>query len=595
MSLCGTIPNDGTCFLIAYVIWVPGIVFMAWMPYKIKVLSRYLHFPALDEKTSTISRCLYIICVSEAVLALAFMGRDFSSTILILCQLIVAASWGGCTLIIHKEVWNVDEWPCHEVRVFFFSNLFVNLLQTVYLVTPTAPLLAVPVLSLLITACGLGIIYLKELFYQPSELDKIALDRVSVDIYDGHPLAPPNQRLSFTEGLLDSEEGTKPHTSRLFRLFSWDVREKDNHVQHEWFSVDTDGDDPRHNSSPSDREASVLSELSGVGVSSRNTTGSPSRLYDHNLGQVSRDAVQPALANSLIVTPTKAREGGGGAGTGDKSSPNLHESPPTTSVAVSRAFENQRKRQAQMASFTSPLKSEPKHQPSQRAGVRTSPPKGAALSVSVDKWRWRTTYNATSSSPSGSADTVLPTFTPQVYGMALHDMDRGSTSDGQTDQESPASPMKSTSDDNLLEGDVEFGISITQWPLQVNPARLQDGGFVGSIRSSESAWSPKPDSGTGEGVKAWTVWRTAKELLDMHDQIILVNGTTNGNTMVVPRKPRFKGDAKAENDLTGDRRAIGIYLNTFLRFGLDSLPPILLSFLEIRESEALSLLPKSPP
>ena len=63
----------------------------------------------------------------------------------------------------------------------------------------------------------------------------------------------------------------------------------------------------------------------------------------------------------------------------------------------------------------------------------------------------------------------------------------------------------------------------------------------------------------------------------------------NSESLVIPRKPRFKGNVKSEKSMAGDRRSIGVYLNTFLRNDLDSLPPVLLSFLEIRENEALRL------
>ena len=92
-----------------------------------------------------------------------------------------------------------------------------------------------------------------------------------------------------------------------------------------------------------------------------------------------------------------------------------------------------------------------------------------------------------------------------------------------------------------------------------------------------------------KGEKTWTVWRTATELLDMHNQISLVS-STHMSQQVLPRKPRFKGSVDNEENLAGDRKAIGIYLNTFLRASQrESLPPVLMSFLEIREDEALSL------
>ena len=60
----------------------------------------------------------------------------------------------------------------------------------------------------------------------------------------------------------------------------------------------------------------------------------------------------------------------------------------------------------------------------------------------------------------------------------------------------------------------------------------------------------------------------------------------------MPRKPFFKGSVDKVESLAGDRKAIGIYLNTFLRGGQGErdLPPVLMSFLEIREDEALSLM-----
>ena len=567
MSWCGSIPNDGKCALVSYILWIPGVVLMAWMPSRMRVTSQFLHFHKLDAKTSVFAQCLYGICVTEAILAFAFMSRDYSCVALILCQLIVTASWLGCALILHREVWRIAEWPCHEIRAFFFANLFINLLQTVYLASPNTPILAVPVLSLLLTASGLGVSYLKELAYTPSELDQIALDRVSVDIYDGNP--------GYKEGLLGRQDPAFTDNV-FFRLFSLGGRSEDVGVRHDWCRLDSDvGGHMEHGDSFSRTSSSFSSSEEGGGAYSRtNTSSSSSSMFDQGNQGVMRSALEN-IGGSLtpVRVPYKGSSSDKGGPLDQEGSPtDVDQPPPRRSVAVSRALEAQRKQQQMMAS--PPLKTDSKQrgtsQQQQRAG-RTSPSAGVTLSVVVDTWRVRG-----SAASSGGKDANSPRH---------HGSERDSLSGSATDRES-LNHSRSEDGDGDRDRDggldtpeeeeevVEFGITITQ-------LQGAQGGGMGQNKAKKRE-------------KIWTVWRTATELLDMHAQILLVRESgSSSSPLVMPRKPFFKGGvdkAKVES-LAGDRKAIGIYLNTFLRGGQRErdLPPVLMSFLEIREDEALSL------
>ena len=228
-----------------------------------------------------------IICISEAILALVFIGLDYLSVILIMCELIIAASWVGCALTIHREVWHVEEWPGDGVKAFFFANVFINLLQIVYIVAADT-VFAVPVLSLLAAAGGLGIAYLKKMAYQPSELDRISLDRVSVGINDSHPLAPPTS-LSFKEGLLDpkEEKTIRKNSDILSKLFAWGNGKKEENIQHNRFHFDYDPVSVNDLEGSFSHGESFSSTKSIEGSSSPGTdSNTSSGAYDSNLGTV---------------------------------------------------------------------------------------------------------------------------------------------------------------------------------------------------------------------------------------------------------------------------------------------------------------------
>ena len=223
---------------------------------------------------------------------------------------------------------------------------------------------------------------------------------------------------------------------------------------------------------------------------------------------------------------------------------------PKKSVAVLRALENQRKRQIHMMPPSSPLKSDGKNRGTgyyqreqqqqhslqlnqQQFTGRCSPPGCATLSVSVENWRWRVMNNESMHMNRDSTSATLSeTNVPLNTTTTLGEMSIKSLPGTNIDVELPHSSVNSISDDGLRDNDIEFGICITQFHVQIthNSRGVHDG--VAGSRGNESAWSPKHVSGAGKGEKSWTVWRTARELLDMHDQIVLVNNTTQGESAV---------------------------------------------------------------
>ena len=619
-----SVADGGACILTSYILWVPSVLFLGCLPYRMKVTSRFLHFPTLDRKTSVMARCAYGLCMSQAILAFSFMSVDWTCISLILCQLVIAASWCASALVIHREVWRIAEWPGTEVRAFGFASIFVNLFQIVNIAPAGAAIIAVPILMLLATTCFLSVCYLKELAFTPAELDQIALDRVSVDIYDGHPIA--SSQLDYKEGLLGSRETTVDRPSvwgspmkmvshLLGRGTEYGDSEGGSDVRHDWFRV-VDSEQALEDRLTSRFSMSSVGSMSSErdldGSFSRtntsNSSTSSSSMYDHHNQGSGQGLVWSALEKrSSSSTQTKGvasfpRVGSSGSGGGG--SPSIIDTqsnnsavhcPRASSKTVSRALENQRKQQqkstATELNVASPaLKTSQdtryRHHSNISGGSRGNSKDGDGWtwSVKVERWAIRTAEKQHSS----QSAVVSPSRD------SLH-------SGGGTDRESELnSPNMSKSEENeevkgriFIGGgmeeevdEVEFAIEITQYGHGGSETQSSPGAGI----DSGTGWR---DNRSNTKRREWTVWRTAAELLDMHDQMVASNGLSG-----VPRKPRLRGSLQRQDELAGDRKSICIYLATFLRSkekDMDKarndapLPPVLMSFLEIRMDEALEL------
>ena len=236
--------TDGiSCTITLIVLASPYLVMCAVTPFRLKVYARYLAFTHLDRKTELLSYTVEGICAMQAICSFSFMAiGGFTDVLLILYALSMTCAWLCACVYIHKQVWKIPEWPENGTRIFGIASVVMNLLTLIVIPSPGA-LLAIPVLMLILSCTFVATIYLKEVFYKPAELDQLAMDRVTVDMFDGNPLVVTSD--SANSPLIQSSTSIDhpplPWWRRLWKGGSDGVDEK-SRVSHDWFRVPDDDD-----------------------------------------------------------------------------------------------------------------------------------------------------------------------------------------------------------------------------------------------------------------------------------------------------------------------------------------------------------------
>lgn len=628
-----------SCTLAVVVLSTPYLVLCATTPFRLKVYAKYLAFTHLDRKTELLSMFTFGVCVANAACSFAFMAvGGFTDVLLTLYALSMTSAWLCAIVQMNQQLWRVPEWPEYGLRVFGMVAIVTNMITLIVIPTPGA-FIAIPVVMLVLSCSFVATAYLKEVFYTPLELDQLAMDRVCVDIYDGNPLVVSSDMAN--SPLIHSPAGhsfsatSLPWWRRVFQWSGGNDNEEKSRISHKWFRVAGDDDMEGGEGSLVGSRHSMDSNSSRLSQQSQGTEQQhhivKSALEKHSFplhsagGKVSkRSKSDEASSNSI------GSSGSGSKENGDGNTHNTAASEP--SKAVIRALENQRRFQRSPNLPSSPPLKQPTPGVSLSAGERARAKScgEGEYSVKVERWAVRKAEDA----DDGRYSMVSDIDTSMSMSLHTDNDDEGGGSpddslntsgNAETDRESGVDESESrrnqllsnssSNDDQEVTVDIEFAIEVTRhgadamgshstgWdakggdsspgstPVEVGRQHSDDStGTAGSLTGGRGNRSPSQSKET------WTVWRTGAELLQLHAGLVAVKEA-------VPRKPRLKtvlhssavGGATRKH-CDQDKKTVAIFLSTLLRRKSKeggqapaTIPPALLCFLEIKESDRVSL------
>lgn len=199
MNWCGTISGEwhifkggvpDSCICYTFIFVIPAIIYVSSCFHRWHITSQYLPYGQLDYKTT-----LFLVITQISILIIIALQFGYylldapEMGSMLLFTIIQSFGLGITAMITSREAWRISDWPGYPTRIYLLSVCVINLLAVISTrQSSSTDVLIVSSVLIVLSLLLLLFVQCKDMLRTPEERDRLELDRVSIDIYDGHPM-----------------------------------------------------------------------------------------------------------------------------------------------------------------------------------------------------------------------------------------------------------------------------------------------------------------------------------------------------------------------------------------------------------------------